>query len=165
LLRHTLSTPAIDFCVMAHTYTTIRLHIVFSTQGRRPLVLPDVQPRLWDYIGGLGRNHEIPIHAVGGIENHAHVLLSAPPTITVAKIVQTLKAYSSKWMNEGVMKGGRFAWQEGYSAFSVSQSNAEKVVEYIRGQTEHHKKHAFEDELRALLVRNGVPFDERYVFG
>ncbi|MGH9524374.1 MAG: IS200/IS605 family transposase [Terriglobales bacterium] len=149
---------------MGHTYTTIQIHVVFSTSGRRPLILPDVQPRLWDYIGGLGRNHNIPILEIGGIENHVHTLMSAPPTMMVSKIVQTLKAYSSKWMNEGVMKGGRFAWQEGYAAFSVSQSNVDRVTEYIRGQVEHHKNHPFEDELKSLLLRNGVSFDERYVF-
>lgn len=150
---------------MAYTYATIRLHVVFSTSGRRPLILPDVQPRLWDYLGGIGRNHKIPIHAIGGIENHAHILMSAPPTIPLSKIVQTLKAYSSKWMNEGVMKGGRFAWQEGYAAFSVSASNSERVEQYIRDQVEHHKQHAFEDELKSLLLRNGINFNERYVFG
>ena len=150
---------------MGHTYTTIRLHIVFSTMDRRPIIAPDVQPRLWDYIGGLCRNHNIPVHEVCGIDNHAHILLSLPPTAMLSKVVQDIKAYSSKWMNEGIMKNGRFAWQQGYAAFSVSESNADKVAEYIRGQAEHHKKHAFEDELRSLLLRNGVKFDERYVLG
>jgi putative transposase len=150
---------------MGHTYTTIRIHVVFSTLGRRPLILPDVQPRLWDYIGGLGKNHDIPIHEIRGIEDHVHILLSMPPTVTLSKVVQLLKAYSSKWMNESIIKMGRFSWQEGYAAFSVSQSNFDKVAEYIRGQTEHHKKHAFEDELKSLLLRNGVQFDERYVLG
>jgi putative transposase len=150
---------------MGHTYTTIRIHVVFSTLGRRPLILPEVQPRLCDYIGGIGKNHDIPIHEIGGIEDHVHILLSMPPTVTLSKVVQLLKAYSSKWMNEGVIKMGRFSWQEGYAAFSVSRSNFDKVAEYIRGQTEHHKKHAFEDELKSLLLRNGVQFDERYVLG
>lgn len=150
---------------MGHTYTTIRIHVVFSTNGRRPLITPDAQPRLWDYLGGLAKNHDIPIYAVGGIDNHVHLLLSIAPTSPLSKTVQTLKAYSSKWMNEGVMKNGRFAWQEGYAAFSVSQPNVDRVAEYIRGQVEHHKKHAFEDELRSLLTRNGVVFDERYFLG
>jgi REP element-mobilizing transposase RayT len=162
---HDAVEPTLDFPVKGHTYTTIRLHVFFSTSGRRPLIAQDVQNRLLDYIGGLGKNHIVPIHEVGGIENHAHILFSLPPTTTVSKIIQTLKAYSSKWMNEGVMKGGRFAWQEGYAAFSVSQSNVEKVADYIRSQVDHHKKHAFEDELKSLLIRNGVRFDERYVLG
>lgn len=145
---------------------TVRVHVVFSTQGRRPLLLAEVQARVWDYIGGIGKNHGVPIHEVGGIENHVHILLSIPPTVTISKTVQTLKAFSSKWLNEtGTMKNERFAWQEGYSAFSVSESNMEAVRKYIRGQAEHHRKHSFEDELRGLLVKHGVQFDERYVFG
>jgi REP element-mobilizing transposase RayT len=112
------------------------------------------------------KNHEIPIHEIGGTENHVHILMSLPPAVTLSKAVQTWKAFSSKWLNEtGVMKTGRFAWQEGYSAFSVSQSNAEAVVNYIRGQVEHHAKHSFEDELRSLLIKHAVEFDEKYAFG
>ena len=150
---------------MGHTYTTIRVHVVFSTQGRRPLIAQDHQSRLWDYFGGIGKNHNIPVHAVGGIDDHAHVLLSVPPTMTLSKVVQTLKAYSSKWMNDEIMKNGRFTWQEGYAAFSVSQSNISAVQEYIRNQVEHHKQHAFEDELKSLLLRHDVRFDDRYVLG
>ena len=151
---------------MGHTFTTVRVHVVFSTLGRRPLLLPDLQLRVWEYIGGIGKNHGIPIHQVGGTDNHAHILMSIPATVTISKTVQTLKAFSSKWLNEpGAMKNGRFAWQEGYSAFSVSESNVESVAKYIRGQAEHHRKHSFEDELRSLLVKHGVQFDERYVFG
>jgi len=151
---------------VAHTYTTIRIHVVFSTQGRRPLLLPEIQPRVWDYLGGIGNHHSIPINAVGGFENHAHILMSLPPTITLSKAVQTLKAFSSKWLNEsGAMKNGRFAWQEGYSAFSVSQSNVDAVVDYIRAQPDHHRKHSFKDELRALLIKHEVQFEEEYVLG
>ena len=148
---------------MGHTYTTIRVHVVFSTAGRRPLLEPAMQPRVWDYIGGSGRNHGIPIHQIGGIDNHVHILMSVPETIPISKAVQTLKAYSSKWLNE--TGSSKFAWQEGYAAFSVSQSNADKVAAYIRGQAEHHAKHSYEDEFRSLLLRNGVTYDERYVFG
>lgn len=85
--------------------------------------------------------------------------------MTLSKLVQTLKAYSSKWMNDEIMKSGRFTWQEGYAAFSVSQSTVARVEEYIRHQIEHHKNHDFEDELKSLLLRHGVVFDERYVLG
>ena len=149
---------------MGHTYTTVRVHVVFSTAGRRPLIASDLQPRVWEYIGGIGRNHGIPIHQVGGVDNHVHILMSVPSTMTLAKAVQTLKAYSSKWLNE-ISENTRFAWQEGYAAFSVSQSNAENVAAYIRGQADHHGKHSFEDEFCSLLVRNGVQYDARYVFG
>ena len=93
---------------MGHTFTTVRVHVVFSTLGRRPLLLAEVQPRVWDYIGGIGKNHGIPIHQVGGTDNHVHILMSLPATVTISKTVQTLKAFSSKWLNEtGAMKNGR----------------------------------------------------------
>lgn len=150
---------------MAHTYTSVRIHLVFSTDQRKNLIFPDLQPRMWDYIGGIGRTHGIPVHAVGGIENHCHVLVSLPRDVTIAKCVQILKAYSSKWVNENkFMTGGRFAWQEGYSAFSVSESKFDPVVEYIRNQTEHHHDHSFEDERKALLVKHNIPFVEEEVF-
>ena len=129
---------------MGHTYTSVRVHVVFSTSGRRALLPAELQARVWDYIGGIGKRHDIPIHQVGGIDNHVHILMSIPPAMNLCKAVQTLKAFSSKWLNEtGVMKGGRFAWQEGYAAFGVSQSNAEAVAAYIREQPQHHGKHSF----------------------
>ena len=151
---------------MAHTFTTVRLHVVFSTEGRKRLLPPELQPRVWDYIGGIGRNHRLPIHEVGGTSNHVHILMSLSPTITIAKSVQTVKAFSSKWLNEiKAMKNGRFAWQEGYSAFSVSQSNMPVVAKYIRNQAEHHGKHTFEDELRSLLHRHEIAFNDHDLFG
>ncbi len=150
---------------MGQTFTTIRVHVVFSTKERRPFIVDDLQPRLWDYIGGIGRNHRIPIHAVGGADNHTHILLSLPPTMLLAKAVQILKAYSSKWINEEGLVKGRFAWQDGYGGFSVSQSNADAVMHYIQNQSEHHRKHSFEDEFRSLLLRHGVKMDERFAFG
>ena len=110
---------------MSHTYTANRLHVVFSTKNRRDLISQELQPRLWAYMAEVGRNRAIRVLAVGGIANHAHVLLSLPPVMPLAKAVQTLKGISSKWMNE-IGRGG-FAWQEGYAAFSVSQSQINSV--------------------------------------
>ncbi len=83
----------------------------------------------------------------------------------LSKVVQTLKAYSSKWINEEGLTKSRFAWQDGYGGFSVSQSNADAVVDYIHNQPEHHRNHSFEDEFRSLLLRHGVKTDERFTFG
>ncbi len=150
---------------MGQTFTTIRIHVVFSTKERRALISEDLQPRLWDYLGGIGRNHQIPVHAVGGTDNHAHIVFSLPPTMSLSKTVQTLKAFSSKWINEQALAKGRFSWQDGYGGFSVSQSNMEATVNYIQNQPEHHGKHSFEDEFRSLLLRHGVKIDERFAFG
>jgi len=148
---------------MSHTYTANRLHVVFSTKNRRDLISQELQPRLWAYMAEVGRNRAIRVLAVGGIANHAHVLLSLPPVMPLAKAVQTLKGISSRWMNE-IGRGG-FAWQEGYAAFSVSQSQINSVIRYVNSQPEHHRKHSFESEFLSLLAKHGIEYDPKYVFG
>ena len=137
---------------MSHTYTANLLHVVFSTKHRRDLIPPEVQPRLWGYMAEIGRNRAVHILAVGGIANHAHVLLSLPPVMPLAKAVQALKRISSKWMNE---IGRDFAWQEGYAAFSVGRSQVSSVIGYVNSQPEHHRKHSFESEFLSLLAKHG----------
>ena len=148
---------------MYHTYTDNRLHVVFSTKDRRDLISPELQPRLWAYMAEIARNRTIHVLAVGGVANHAHVLIGLPPVVPLAKAVQTLKGISSKWMNE-IGRGG-FAWQEGYAAFSVSQSQINAVIRYVNSQPEHHRKHSFEAEFLSLLEKHGIEYDPKYVFG
>jgi REP element-mobilizing transposase RayT len=100
--------------------------------------------------------------AVGGIEDHAHLLFHLPPVLTLSKAIGLIKANSSKWMNEHE-RG--FSWQEGYAAFSVSASNLDAVARYIRNQKQHHAKISFEDELLILLRKHEIEFDPKYVFG
>ncbi|MGI9102068.1 MAG: IS200/IS605 family transposase [Terriglobales bacterium] len=145
---------------MSHSYISNRLHVVFSTKDRRDLILDST--RLWAYMEGIGKNHNIPVFVAGGTANHIHLLLTVPATIPVAKAIQTLKANSSKWMRATIPD---FAWQEGYGAFSVSASGVDAVAQYIRNQPKHHAEHSFEDEFRSLLMRHGLSFDERYVLG
>lgn len=148
---------------MPHSYSANHLHIVFSTRERRKQITAVVRPKLWAYIAGVGRNHSLIIHEVGGYEDHTHVLLSLPATVLLAHAIRDLKAVSSKWMHgNGVID---FAWQEGYAAFSASESNMTQVRRYIRAQEEHHRRVAFEDEFRQLLRRYLIAFDEKYVFG
>jgi REP element-mobilizing transposase RayT len=94
--------------------------------------------------------------AINGMSDHAHVLFHLPPTVALAKAVQLIKTNSSKWMNE---HGRRFAWQDGYAAFSVSVSNTATVAKYIRNQEQHHHKMTFEQEYRALLKKHGIEPD------
>jgi REP element-mobilizing transposase RayT len=95
---------------MAHSFSRIHIHLVFSTKDRRDSIPKEWQPRLWAYFGGICRNHEIIPLAIGGTENHAHLLIQIPPTLAPAKAVAVLKANSSKWMGE---QGQKFAWQVG----------------------------------------------------
>jgi REP element-mobilizing transposase RayT len=120
------------------------------------------QPRMWAYLGGICKNYEMVPVAVGGTQNHVHILLHLPPKLALAKAVALLKANSSKWMSE---QTGNFSWQEGYGAFSVSASNLDQVVRYIENQEAHHRKTSFEDEFRALLQKHGGDYDPKFVFG
>src|SRR5215471_3336690 len=135
---------------MSHTYVQNRLHVVFSTKRRAKLIAKRDQPKLWSYMAGIGRNHGFLMIANGGMEDHIHLLIQLPATLTVAKAVLLLKSNSSKWMNE---RGVRFEWQKGYGAFSVSASEVLTVVRYIENQELHHRHMTFEQEIVALLTK------------
>jgi REP element-mobilizing transposase RayT len=150
---------------MGHSYVSNCVHAVFSTKDRKKLITPDLQERLWPYMGGIARENDMKALAVGGTHNHIHVLLSLPATVPVAKAVQLIKGGSSKWINETFSANGRFEWQEGYGAFSVSVSLVDKTIEYISKQPEHHRATTFEAEFTAFLDRHGIEYDKRYIFG
>jgi REP element-mobilizing transposase RayT len=147
---------------MSHTYAQNTVHLVFSTKERRKDLVNGWLPEVASYVGGICKNHGIFIHAIGGAEDHLHLLIQVPPVLPLAKAVAGIKANSSRWAHQ---KGRRLAWQEGYAAFSVSASIVPAVVEYIENQTKHHRKRTFRDELIALLRKHKVDFDPRYVFG
>lgn len=147
---------------MPHSYTNVLIHYAFSTRERRKCIRTEWLPEVWAYMAQVGKNHDIPILKVGGMEDHAHVLLALPGTVGSAQAIQTLKANTSRWLRERVSD---FAWQEGYGVFSVSASLAASVKQYIENQAEHHKKRTFEEEFLALLRKSGVAYDPKFVFG
>jgi REP element-mobilizing transposase RayT len=100
--------------------------------------------------------------SAGGTANHIHLLIAPPPTIALSKLMQDVKGISSRWMNQ---RGKKFAWQEGFGAFGVSQSQKQIVANYIARQAEHHKKWTFEQEYMTLLRKSGVKIDLLRVFG
>jgi len=144
---------------MAHTLSRNLVHCVFSTEGRIDLI-PDPE-RLRQYLCGIARAQEISILAIGGTKNHLHILLALPPAVPLAKVVQDSKGNSSKWLGEMT---GKFAWQRGYGAFSVSESRKDAVKDYIANQQQHHGKWSFEQEFITLLRNSKIEFDSRYVF-
>jgi len=144
---------------MSHAYARNHLHVVFATKRRRNLIGdPD---RLWAYMRGIARNYQIDLEAIGGTVNHVHILLALPPKLSLSDAIRAIKANSSKWMNEN---GHRFAWQEGYAAFSVSASNLAQVAAYVRNQPEHHRHRTFEEEYLALLKKHGIDANPAQVF-
>jgi REP element-mobilizing transposase RayT len=149
---------------MAHTYIVAYLHIVFSTKERAATITPELDPKVRDYMIGVAQKCGAAVHAIGGTANHVHILLNLPADICVAKLVQSLKGSTSHWLNEQNNEL-HFAWQQGYSAFSVSASQLPAVVQYIENQAEHHAKWSFEQEFASLLKKCGVDYDPRHVFG
>ena len=139
------------------------MHCVFSTKNRCDLIPSEVQSDLWAFVGGIARKNGFKALTVGGIENHLHVLLSLPANITLAKAMQLIKGVSSHWMNENHTK--KFAWQEGYGAFTIGISQKADTIAYIRSQAEHHRKRSFEDEFVAFLKKHNMEYDPRYVWG
>jgi len=147
---------------MHHTYSQNIVHVVFSTKGRRKLIPEDFQPRIWAYTAGICNELGIFPQAIGGTDDHIHLLIQIPPSLALAKAVSTIKSNSSHWANDEVKK---FAWQQGYAAFSVSASVAPAAVRYIENQAAHHRRMNFDAELLALLKKHGVQFDPKFVFG
>ena len=139
---------------MAHTFTCLYFHIVFGTRLRRRLISSDVRPRLWQYMGGVARENHCRALTIGGMDDHAHLLLSLNPAIAVSTAVQHIKAASSAWMTN--LTGKDFKWQEGYAAFTVSLSNLDSVQHYIDRQEEHHRKMDFATEWKLLLEKHGI---------
>ena len=150
---------------MANTYSSILVHVVFSTKGRTASISPDMLNRLIPYLGGVAAKNGFTALAAGGISDHLHILVSLPPAIAVAKAVQLLKGSSSRWLNETFTQSVPFEWQQGYGAFSVSVSGLAATRRYIEGHEARHRVVSFEDEMRSFLKRHNVEYDERYVLG
>ncbi|MFH1110890.1 MAG: IS200/IS605 family transposase [Planctomycetota bacterium] len=149
---------------MPGTYSQILFHAVFSTKGRAGFIRPEIQPRLYDYIGGIVRAEKGTLYAIGGMADHVHLLLRWRTDAAIADLMRTVKARSSLWVHQTFEGLAMFAWQEGYAVFSVSRSAEPDVKRYIENQGAHHKERDFKEELLALLRAHGVDFDERYVF-
>jgi len=150
---------------MANSYLSLYIHVVFSTKGRRAMILPDLQNRLWAYMGGIARENKMKALSIGGMQDHVHMLLSLPGPLPVAKAVQLIKGGSSKWVHDTFVDLRRFAWQEGYGAFSVNVSLLEETIRYIEGQAQHHKQKTFQEEYIEFLKRHQIDYDERFVWG
>jgi len=140
------------------------IHLIFSTKERRPLLTDDIRDEMHGYLGGVLRNWESPSIIIGGVEDHVHILFLVSKNHALAKIVEEVKSGSSKWIKTKSTKLINFYWQNGYGAFSVSQSNVKSVRQYIQKQKEHHDTVSYQDEFRNFVKRHDVDYEERYVW-
>jgi REP element-mobilizing transposase RayT len=147
---------------MGHTASNLLVHVVFSTKNREKWLTAAVRERLFAYFAQVVNDEGGQALVVNGGLEHVHVLLRLPPKHALADLVRRMKASSSAWLRRGRLP--QFAWQEGYSAFSVSQSQRQRVYDYIAGQEAHHRHQPYESELISLLKRNEVQYDERYLW-
>jgi REP element-mobilizing transposase RayT len=144
---------------MADSYTKLFYHITFHTEGNRRPLTPAVCSELYPYIGGIVRRLSGKLVEAGGTRDHVHLLAILPASVALSDAVRDIKAVSSKWMNQR----GAFAWQGGYGGFTVSQSGAREVQEYIWNQEKHHKEMTALEELKKLLRYHQIDFDEKYL--
>ena len=148
---------------MPGTYSNLLYHIVFSTKDRAPLISDEIKEEIYRYFAGIVRNEGGVLLEVGGAEDHVHLLAKFKPVLSVSDMLRLIKTNSSKWMHEE--KGhARFGWQEGYGAFSVSESQVVAVRRYIRNQAAHHRRQSFQEEFVAMLERHVVEYDPRYLW-
>ena len=150
---------------MSHSYSSNRVHVIFSTKRRYKNLSDELQPKLWAYMAGIARNQGFEAMIIGGGKDHVHALLLLPPSLPLSKAIQFLKGNSSKWLNETGAAGNKFSWQEGYGAFSVSASQTADVIRYIENQVAHHAHKSFEEEFVEFLTKYGVAYDPAHVLG
>ena len=149
---------------MPHALVNNRVHVIFSTKDRQPLIAPDLKPGLLAYMGGIIRELQGKSIASNSMPDHVHILLWLPPSVAAAEALRIVKTNSSRWARQKTGQHRGFAWQTGYGAFSVSQSNAASVLKYIREQEKHHRSISFQEEFIGFLKKNGIRYDERYIW-
>jgi REP element-mobilizing transposase RayT len=139
-------------------------HLIFSTKNREPLITGDIEPRLFEYIGGIIRGAKAILLAIDGTEDHVHLVIRESKSIADQNFIGRLKGDSSRWVNQTMDLESPFAWQAGYGWFSVGPADLEKVINYVKGQKQHHQKVTFQEEYRKFLKQYNVEYDEAYVW-
>lgn len=162
--RYRIDKLDIIFLTMANTFTQIHLQVVLAVKNRKGLISSDWESRLYEYMVAIIQNHGHKVLAINGMPDHVHIMIGLRPNQSLSELMQKLKASSSKWINEEKLTNSKFAWQEGYGAFSYTKSDVPKVVNYILQQKEHHRKSNFLVEYRRILDRLNVEYNPIYIF-
>lgn len=149
---------------MPQSLSAVYVHLVFSTKGRLPFLRDmGIRAAMHSYLGGISKQLGCAPIVTGGMEDHVHLLARMSRTVTQAEWVKELKRVSNLWVKKQHSIRG-FEWQGGYADFSVSASNLDQVKKYIERQEAHHRKFGFQNELRSLLRKHHIEWDEKYVW-
>jgi REP element-mobilizing transposase RayT len=149
---------------MGSTLTNLIYHVVFSTKAREPMINQGIRDELYRYIGGIVKGEGGVLIQIGGMPDHMHIVLKLKPIHKLSDIMQKVKGNSSKWINEQDRLVGRFGWQDGYGAFTVSESQVPVVVRYVKEQEKHHSNLSFKEEFIRILKRHQVEYNEQYLW-
>ena len=151
---------------MPQSVAKVAIHIVFATKHRKPwLQNRELRDELFAYMATIFRvNVDSPAIIINGVDDHFHALCSLSRKFAIMRVIQDAKTETSKWLKKQSRESADFAWQGGYGAFAVSESNIPQVKEYIQNQEEHHRRMTFQDEFRVLCIRHGIELDERYAW-
>jgi REP element-mobilizing transposase RayT len=149
---------------MPQSLARLHVHLIFSTKNRERVLHDAIRDALHAYMATVLQNLDCPPVLINSVEDHVHVLFELGRTVAISRAVEEVKKASSKWIKTQGTEFAGFAWQAGYGAFAVSESNVAAVREYIANQGEHHRRKSFQEEYRAFLERHRVVFDERYVW-
>lgn len=148
---------------MPNTYTQLYIHIVFSVKGRQPLIPKQHKDELHKYIAGTIAKGKQKMMQINSMPDHIHILVSISPDISISDLVRDIKINSTKFINRKGWVVGKFAWQEGFAAFSYSHSQLKSVIAYIDEQEKHHSHKTFAEEYLEFLRRFDVPYNPKYV--
>ena len=149
---------------MAGSFTNLIYHIIFSTKNRKGLIDDSFSQELYKYIGGIIRGEGGVLLGIGGTANHVHVVAKVKPVTSISDLIRKVKSKSSKWLHENPKCRVPFKWQNGYGAFSVSESRFSDVKQYVKNQFEHHRERTFKEEFLTFLHKHNIDYDERYIW-
>lgn len=149
---------------MGQSLVQIYVHVVFSTRDRAPLISPGIRTPLFGFLGEFLNRAGCPCVAVGGVADHVHLVFRLGKGVDIQHLVGDLKSRSSLWVKESYPGHENFYWQRGYAAYSLSNGHVDAARRYVQDQEQHHRQESFADELRRILGKNGIEFDERYVW-
>ncbi len=149
---------------MPNTYTQIYIHIVFTVKGRDNLITNEWKDELFKFITGIVTNKNQKLICINGMPDHVHILLGLKPDVNLSDIVRDIKANSSRFINKKKYIRGKFQWQDGFGAFSYSNSQLDQVIKYINNQENHHKRRTFKEEYLEILKKFNVKYDNKYLF-